>query len=118
MTDHIKIRFGASPQRNNNGDDIVQLKQALESLNYYTPPKCGITPYPDKDIFSSILQFQKDMGLKQDSIVNPGGETERTLNREIKTSGNSPIVRCSVCGAPHGGVYGVICSNCVSKGLS
>jgi len=66
-------------------------------------------------MFSAIEKFQKDRKIKVDGIVNPKGETEKAINEELKVSARSPIVRCTVCGGPHGGSKGDLCPQCDSK---
>ncbi len=118
MTKHIKIKVGAGPNRNNNPEDILQIKQALNALDYYDVPSYGITPYPDTDIFSSIQNFQRDNDLTVDGIINPKGETEKAIDQQIETvwkrSSQKP---CTKCGAWHAGTYGDVCKDCYEKGL-
>jgi murein L,D-transpeptidase YcbB/YkuD len=72
--------------RSNNVDfgDVLQTKQALQSLGHYKPPKHGMTQYPEHKMFNSIERFQKEYGLKVDGIMRPGGETETALQQQLK----------------------------------
>ncbi|MDX1739023.1 MAG: peptidoglycan-binding domain-containing protein, partial [Alphaproteobacteria bacterium] len=64
-------------------------------LGYYKLPPHGISPYPDKPLFSAIKHFQADNNLKVDGIMKPGGETENALI-SMGGDGYGPYV----CGAP------------------
>lgn len=109
----------SNPIRRNSADtnfqDVLNIKNALKHIGYYETPKYGITEYPDERMYSSIEQFQKEKKLKVDGIANPGGETEQAINEELKVSARSPIVRCTVCGGPHGGSKGDVCPSCDAK---
>lgn len=74
-----------------------------------------MTEYPDKALFSGIKSFQKDNNIKVDGVILPEGETESSLNNSIEVAGGSPIFRCTLCSAPHGGVFGSICPYCAAK---
>ena len=41
-----------------------------------------ITGYPDQPLFDGIKKFQKDKGLFQDALMDPGGETVAAINKE------------------------------------
>ena len=67
-------------------DDVLNTKTALQGVGYYDPPKWGVTPYPDNDMFEGIRAFQKRKGLKVDGYINPGGETEDALSKALTNS--------------------------------
>lgn len=98
-------------------DDVFNIKNALKRSGHYEEPDYGITPYPDKELFSAIKRFQKDKDLKIDGIINPDGETIQALKLFDGSSdiGNAPIQRCPTCGAPHGGSMGDLCPDCTVK---
>lgn len=100
-----------------NTDDVFKIKQALLQTGHYEIPSYGLTPYPDRELFSAIKGFQKDEGLTVDGIVNPDGETlhalRRNLNRDLPS--NSPTFWCTHCGGPHGGSKGGLCPWCDMK---
>lgn len=99
-----------------DGDDVWFAKNTLKDAGYYLEPKHGITPYPDSKLFAAIKKFQKDNDLKIDGYMRPGGETENALFD--LPGAKSSVMRCSVCGAPHGGVYSpTVCYNCFGKGF-
>ncbi len=96
--------------------DVLNVKMGLNRVGYYEEPKYGLTPYPDDQLFKSIKNYQEENDLKIDGIMRPDGETIRSLNKTIKNiAGRSPIIRCTVCGGPHGGSQGDICPDCSVK---
>lgn len=44
----------------------------------------------DKKLDTTIRKFQKDNDLKQDGIMQPGGETERAVNKAINAPAPKP----------------------------
>ncbi|MCE7887210.1 MAG: hypothetical protein DYH13_06880 [Alphaproteobacteria bacterium PRO2] len=66
-------------------DDVLQVKSALEKLGRF-----GFASQPEphkymtKELDGSIREYQRDRGLKIDGWLRPGGETERSLTREIQ----------------------------------
>ncbi|MDY0028689.1 MAG: peptidoglycan-binding domain-containing protein [Pseudobdellovibrionaceae bacterium] len=112
------IKLSNSIRRNNadmNFQDILNMKNALHHIGYYDVPDYGITEYPDNKLYSSLEKFQKDRKLTVDGVANPGGETEKAINEELKITAKSPIIRCTVCGGPHGGSKGDVCPDCDAK---
>ena len=45
-----------------------------------------MTGYPDTAMFDGIEKVQKDNGLFPDRSMRPGGETETTINRQLKNN--------------------------------
>jgi len=62
-------------------EDIIATRRNFASLGRFD----GDTElgFMDRKLDSSIRRFQGDMGLKVDGIMNPGGETERSLQRSL-----------------------------------
>ena len=101
--------FGSDP------DDVWATKQNLKIRGYYRVPEYGMTEYPDRHLFDSIRRFQRDQSLKVDGVMKPNGETERHLLDDGEDI--AATFWCTVCGAPHGGVYSPrICWQCWNKG--
>lgn len=78
-------RIGASigNNRRNEESDVRGIKDSLSALGLFREePRHG---YITRDMDSAIKTFQRDSGLKIDGIMNPGGETETALRREIET---------------------------------
>lgn len=61
----------------NDPDDIRKTKDKLNQIGYLgeEPDNGFIT----RDTDTAIRSFQRDHNLKEDGIMNPGGETERAL---------------------------------------
>ena len=53
--------------------------RSLERLGYYERPEWGLGDFTDDRLFEGVRRFQKDNGLTVDGVMNPGGETERSL---------------------------------------
>jgi hypothetical protein len=111
-----------------NPDDVLKVKKALVSLGHYKIPDYGLTPYPDRKLFSAIKSYQKDSGLKVDGVIKPNGETIKKINvdmgsgtyddeDEIEDPGaiRTPTIWCPECGGPHGGSAGDLCPFCDGK---
>lgn len=79
MYDPYKVKSTISPNANVDLEDIPQTKQTLKAIGYYNEPGYGMSPYPDREMFRAIEQFQGDFGLRKDGVIKPGGPTERTL---------------------------------------
>ncbi len=74
-------------------EDTINTKIALNQLGRYDIPKYGLTPYPDEQMFQEIGKFQKEKKLYQDRIMNPNGETETAINKELQKLTRNPYVR-------------------------
>lgn len=66
----------------NDPDDITKTKELFANEGYYKQPVEN--GYIDKELDDSIWNFQRDNDLKQDGIMNPGGETETALISRIR----------------------------------
>ncbi len=79
----FKLKSTLGRSHNVDFDDVLNIKQALQSLNYYEPPKHGLTKYPEHDMFKGIERFQSDYGLQKDGVMRPNGETAQRLGEII-----------------------------------
>lgn len=115
MSNPYRIRKPIGRNYNVDPEDVWVVKKNLLRRGFYNLEESAINEYPDKDLFSAIANYQSRNGLKIDGILIPGGETEL----HILSNGESEnTYRCTVCGAPHGGVYSsAICWQCWSKGF-
>ena len=78
-------------RQTSNANDIIQTRRNFSRLGRHDGDT-GLTVL-DRGLDSTIRTFQRDKGLKQDGIMNPGWETERALNRELKNSMRPPEER-------------------------
>lgn len=71
------------------GADVTNTRKALKALGYYD----GDTDleYNDARLDSSIRQFQRARGLREDGLLIPGGETEREINRSLNAGKEEPL---------------------------
>lgn len=69
----------------NLNDDVLQVKSALERLGRFDfASKPEPHSYVTKELDGSIREYQRDRGLKIDGWMRPGGETERSLSRDLQ----------------------------------
>lgn len=80
MFDFFQLKRPLKRDANADLGDVFKVKSALNGLGHYDAPDWGVTEYPDDGLFKGIESFQRKHGLKVDGIMNPGGETERTLS--------------------------------------
>ena len=59
--------------------DTGKTKSALRQLGYYAEDDED-SPYPNNQMYSGLMQFQSDQGLKKDGRMKPDGETAHALN--------------------------------------
>lgn len=83
----IKLNSTLGRSYNVDPDDVLKMKQALNSLGYYEVPSYGMTPYPDEPLFEAIEAFQKTHGLSRDGIMKPDGETEIAVIEKVALAG-------------------------------
>jgi hypothetical protein len=120
----FKLKRPMDEYTNVDPGDIVNAKQALRDLGYYQPPIGNtIGAWVDNKLFDGIRNFQRDNRLKVDGVMKPGGPTEAALNKSLRATRKEDepgvaTLRCSHCGAWHGGVYSPnVCADCWGKGL-
>ncbi len=66
-----------------NEDDVLKVKQHLNTLGHYDTPSYGMTPWPDHQLFDGIRSFQREKNLTVDGYMKPQGETEQALNEAV-----------------------------------
>lgn len=118
MTSPFKLRELLASDSAADPEDVLQTKAALRKIGVFDPPKYGMNSYPDAHLFNSIRTLQRIRGLPETGRIRPGDETEDEIDQileKIRVSGRSPIIRCSQCGAPHGGSMGPMCPDCTKK---
>lgn len=80
----VKISQVLASSSENNPEDTLVVKEALQSMGYYEPPKdIGMHSHPDSQLFDAVKDFQRDNGLKVDGIIKPDGETEKAMNESL-----------------------------------
>ena len=108
----IQATLGSS--HNTNPEDVWATKHNLKRRGYYVEPTHGMNEFPDRQFFNAIRAFQRHHNLRIDGVMRPDGETERHL---LDDDDVAVTYWCTVCGAPHGGVYSPrICWQCWDKG--
>ncbi|MDV7340079.1 hypothetical protein RYZ26_10780 [Terasakiella sp. A23] len=85
MIDYLALKQPIGPSYNTDPDDVTQTKTALASSGHYQVPEHGISPYPDTPLMDGIKSFQKENNLRIDGVMKPGGETEKTINKQAAT---------------------------------
>ncbi len=95
-------------------DDVYMVKSALQQGGFYESDHEQITPYPDEQLFQGIREFQRARDLKVDGLMRPDGPTENAMSDLLAASAT---YFCTICGAPHGGVFSPnVCWQCWNKG--
>lgn len=85
----LRLSDSVGSDRHVEEEDTLKTKNALQRLGRYDTPEYGMTPYPDAAMFNAIGKFQKERNLYQDRIMNPGGETETAMNKELGRVGSN-----------------------------
>ena len=80
----FRLRNIIAPNATSDIEDTAKLKFSLTALGYYDDSETGLSPYPEKRFFNSIMAFQKDNDLKIDGVVKPKGETHTKIKSELK----------------------------------
>lgn len=65
-------------------DDVLRTKAVLKKLGYYSTRNQEMSPYPDDAMFTGIEKFQRDNGLRVDSVVKPDGQTLKAMNSTLE----------------------------------
>lgn len=76
-----------------NPADVRRLRRALTRAGYGrfgNPPAENVTP----GLMTAIARFQSDFGLEPDSVIRPGGPTERALTMALRarSDGGDPAL--------------------------
>lgn len=79
----IALNKTLAGDRDVDQNDVADIKQGLQRLDYYDPKEPHILDIPDIRMFNGLEAFQKDHGLKADRYARPGGETEMKLNEVL-----------------------------------
>jgi hypothetical protein len=66
-----------------NPDDVVSVKRALTDLDLYDTGGMAPNGVLDQRLLGGVEAFQRTHGLTVDRVVNPGGETERSMNAAL-----------------------------------
>ena len=75
------------PLEPNNLNDINSVRAAMEKVGDYK----GVSPtfyersFMDKPLEKSIKSYQEKNGLEADGILNPKGETEKSINKTFRS---------------------------------
>lgn len=104
----IKTKIGSGNL--SDPDDMYRVKSLFQNMGLYNQDI--VSPYFDSELQSAIKKFQFDNDLVVDGQMMPDGETEKAL---VSAMVRSPIIRCPICGGPHGGSQGDICPDCTVK---
>ncbi len=64
-------------------DDLLNVKRAFAALGRMREPPDGFHMFTEKPFTDAIERFQEDRALSVDGFMNPGGETERNLKRDL-----------------------------------
>lgn len=84
-----ELKLNSELSENSSADlgDVYNVKMTLGRYGLYKPNKKvdTITPYPDKELFDSIQNFQSASNLTADRVMKPGGETEKKINEMLRT---------------------------------
>jgi len=79
--DRISIFEGVGNNQTNRKEDVAQIQRGLSSIGL-VPKARSFEPSGiiDAETTDALQSLQRRQGLKVDSMLRPGGETERTLN--------------------------------------
>lgn len=114
MSNPYRLKSALGASYNTDPEDVWVTKRNLRTKGYYAEPAHGMTEFPDEQLIDAIKGFQRDNDLRVDGVMKPDGETERQL---LKDKDVAMTYWCTVCGAPHAGVYSPnICWQCWNKG--
>lgn len=72
-------------------DDIIPVKSTLNKFGAYDIPDYGLTQYPDARMIDGIKMYQKKNNLNIDGVMNPDGETVKSINDELTNNGAAHI---------------------------
>lgn len=89
----LVLKGSVGSMMQNDGDDVVRVKDALHQTGYRAKPaQNGII---DQDTDDAIRTFQREKGLKVDGYLMPGGETEKSINATLNNMDvvDSPIIK-------------------------
>ena len=64
-------------------DDVLNVKRSFAALDRMREPPDGFHMFTEKPLTDAIERFQHDRALRVDRFMDPGGETERNLKRDL-----------------------------------
>jgi hypothetical protein len=79
----FKLKDTLSTTSAANGQDVLNMKNALTTLGEYQTPSYGMTQYTDDAMFTGMKNVQRKNGLQVDGVARPGGPTETVLNSSL-----------------------------------
>ena len=85
------LRRSVGDGADNEPDDIVNLKRAFAAMGRFRPGVGGLHQFIDEPLVKAIERFQNDRALLVDGLVNPGGETERNVKRDLGQTRDVPL---------------------------
>lgn len=93
----LALRSRVKPLEANNRDDINQVRDVMQELGYYrgAPVDHYDRFMMDKPLESSIRKYQKDRNLEVDGMLNPDGETQRSINNDLEERQNKKKLVCN-----------------------
>ncbi len=83
MSTFVRLKQPLGPTYPSDEEDTLLTKHLLTDVGHFEIPRYGITPWPDDPLFSGIDSFQRRKSLDVDSLMLPGGPTEKALNEEL-----------------------------------
>jgi len=83
MPKFFRLKQPLGPSFAADAEDTALTKHLLTDVGHFEIPSYGITPWPDASLFTGIDSFQRKKKLDVDSIMLPGGPTEKALNEEF-----------------------------------
>ena len=96
MPTFVRLKQPLGPTYPSDEEDTLLTKHLLTDVGHFEIPSYGITPWPDDPLFSGIDSFQGHKSLDIDSLMLPGGPTEKALNEEL-TRLNLPLRQAREC---------------------
>lgn len=83
MSTRFNIKSLLASNTNVDPDDSIKTKEALRRLGYYNTPSYGMTPYPDRELFTAVADLQRDSGIPPTGEMRPGDDTEKAVRAAL-----------------------------------
>lgn len=82
----LKLKNSVGNNLANDPDDVIAVKSVMTRMGRLRldPDKAEPHAYLTRDLDEALKSYQKERGLRVDGIMFPGGETEKSLNYELK----------------------------------
>ena len=84
-----RIAATVGNERENRIEDVLWAKEALACLGRYRPSRHW-NGYIDRILHDAIHAYQRDRGLRRDGYINPDGETERAIFKDLSLLAGEP----------------------------